>query len=193
MLSSYELHEHEADLLDYATTISWDLAPEDNAYVFRRVIRAFANYSKFCVDPVEHPNTPFQAALERLGACDEARGWVGSKTLDEAWRACDESDWMKFLLAKCKLDLDNAEFAECEDLSADEQCEWYRNNRTPAQLAKALKLTEKKLYVFYEVEGYGHLAVGPCANESFAQIQMADIQTYAGVTNAHMAYVEEPI
>ena len=41
-----------------------------------------------------------QRLLERLGACDEAREWVGDRTLNQAWAECVRPDWMLWLHAR---------------------------------------------------------------------------------------------
>ena len=38
--------------------------------------------------------------LKRLGACAEAREWVGSRTLAEAWAECERPDWLLWLHAR---------------------------------------------------------------------------------------------
>lgn len=35
--------------------------------------------------------------LEKFNACQEARNWVGDKTLEEAWSTCHRGDWMFWL------------------------------------------------------------------------------------------------
>ena len=41
-----------------------------------------------------------QTILERLGACKDAREWVGTRTLAEAWAECERLDWMLWLHAR---------------------------------------------------------------------------------------------
>ena len=41
-----------------------------------------------------------QTILERLGACADAREWVGDRTLDQAWAECERPDWMLWLHAR---------------------------------------------------------------------------------------------
>ena len=41
-----------------------------------------------------------QKLLERLGACGEAREWVGDRTLEQAWAECESPDWMLWLHAR---------------------------------------------------------------------------------------------
>ena len=41
-----------------------------------------------------------QTILDRLGACKEAREWVGGRTLAEAWAECKRPDWMLWLHAR---------------------------------------------------------------------------------------------
>ena len=38
--------------------------------------------------------------LSRLGACEEAREWVGDRTLEQAWAECESPDWMLWLHAR---------------------------------------------------------------------------------------------
>lgn len=43
---------------------------------------------------------PQHTTLETLGACQPARAWAaGYATLREAWEACDQADWMLWLVA----------------------------------------------------------------------------------------------
>lgn len=42
--------------------------------------------------------TPTQSYLRILGACTEARVWVGERPLGEAWDVCTNSAWMGWLL-----------------------------------------------------------------------------------------------
>lgn len=39
----------------------------------------------------------FQDHLEEMGACTEARDWVGGKNLVEAWAQCEQAQWMLWL------------------------------------------------------------------------------------------------
>ena len=48
------------------------------------------------------PKTAFQELLKRLGACEEGRRYVGSRTLPHFWQECDRGDWMLWLCAKMK-------------------------------------------------------------------------------------------
>ena len=41
-----------------------------------------------------------QNLLIRLGACAEAREWVGDRTLEQAWAECESPDWMLWLHAR---------------------------------------------------------------------------------------------
>ena len=43
-----------------------------------------------------------QTILERLGACAEAREWVGDRTLEQAWAECERPDWMLWIHARSK-------------------------------------------------------------------------------------------
>ena len=43
-----------------------------------------------------------QKLLIRLGACEEAREWVGARTLEQAWAECVRPDWMLWLHARSK-------------------------------------------------------------------------------------------
>lgn len=42
--------------------------------------------------------------LDGLLACDEAICWVGNRTLAQAWRECERSDWMMWLLRELEID-----------------------------------------------------------------------------------------
>lgn len=46
------------------------------------------------------PKTPTQTYLFRMRprACLEARRWVGTRTLRQAWRDCHRADWMAWLV-----------------------------------------------------------------------------------------------
>lgn len=46
----------------------------------------------------------FQSKLIKLGACDEAKVWVGSQTLAKAWRECPRGDWLLWLAARAGVD-----------------------------------------------------------------------------------------
>ena len=41
--------------------------------------------------------TKFQALLEKLNACQQARNWVGNKTLAAAWKTATNPSWMLWL------------------------------------------------------------------------------------------------
>ena len=43
----------------------------------------------------------FRDDLRRLGACSDARAWVGDQTLDEAWASCASAQWMLWVLTRC--------------------------------------------------------------------------------------------
>ena len=68
-------------------------------------------------NPNRIPNTRFQRILSRMGACDEARKWVGSKTLAQAWKKINDVSWMVYLLRK----LDFVE-CTCSNTSPRENC-----------------------------------------------------------------------
>jgi hypothetical protein len=42
----------------------------------------------------------FAELLIELGACKEAREWVGERTLRDAWAECDNASWMLWLIYK---------------------------------------------------------------------------------------------
>jgi len=46
------------------------------------------------------PNTVYQSKLSNLGACGEAREWVGSKSEREAWLTCPRADWLLWFASK---------------------------------------------------------------------------------------------
>lgn len=46
------------------------------------------------------PDTPFQHWLADLNACRDARVWVGTKTVVEAWAEIDKKDWMEWFLER---------------------------------------------------------------------------------------------
>ena len=46
----------------------------------------------------------FRDQLVALDACPEAVRWVGNRTLEQAWRECERSDWMLWLLRELKID-----------------------------------------------------------------------------------------
>lgn len=43
-------------------------------------------------------DTPLQEALAVLGACQEAREWVGEMTVEEAWVSCTRQAWLRWIL-----------------------------------------------------------------------------------------------
>ncbi len=45
----------------------------------------------------DYPDTLFQRQLAHLGACHDARKWVGTKTFREAWATCPYGSWMRFI------------------------------------------------------------------------------------------------
>lgn len=49
-------------------------------------------------NPNRIPNTRFQRVLARMNACKDARLWVGSRTLAQAWAEAEHSSWMGFLV-----------------------------------------------------------------------------------------------
>lgn len=46
------------------------------------------------------PDTELQRELASLNACDDARKWVGGKSLTEAWNTCERGDWMLWLVGR---------------------------------------------------------------------------------------------
>jgi hypothetical protein len=42
----------------------------------------------------------FKEFLISINACDEAREWVGDKTIKEAWEQCERGDWMLWLFRR---------------------------------------------------------------------------------------------
>jgi hypothetical protein len=47
----------------------------------------------------------FRERLVELRACDESREWVGNKTIEEAWKTCENPQWMLWILIKTDFDL----------------------------------------------------------------------------------------
>ena len=48
--------------------------------------------------------TSFAQQLQKMHACHQAVTWVGRRTLEQAWRECERSDWMLWLLHKLRID-----------------------------------------------------------------------------------------
>ncbi len=49
------------------------------------------------------PRTKFQNHLHALGACNEARRWVGRKTIGQAWNTTTERQWMVWMVIVTEL------------------------------------------------------------------------------------------
>jgi len=47
----------------------------------------------------------FRDQLQRIGACAEAKEWVGDKTIEQAWETCEDSQWMLWILSRTDLNL----------------------------------------------------------------------------------------
>jgi hypothetical protein len=47
----------------------------------------------------------FREQLVKLKACNEAKEWVGDKTIEQAWKTCQNPHWMIWVLNKTDLDL----------------------------------------------------------------------------------------
>jgi hypothetical protein len=47
----------------------------------------------------------FRKKLEKLGACSESLKWVKGKTIEQAWKTCQKSEWMIWILTQTDLDL----------------------------------------------------------------------------------------
>lgn len=43
------------------------------------------------------PDTPLQRALEALGACTDARQWVGTATFEQAYASLMDDGWLEWL------------------------------------------------------------------------------------------------
>jgi hypothetical protein len=59
---------------------------------------------------------PLMPILRRLGACNDAKRWLGRKrfrTFTEAWTHCDHAGWMLWLVAKA---------LDCERGVANDNC-----------------------------------------------------------------------
>ena len=47
--------------------------------------------------------TDWKAKLKALGPCPEAYRWaIKHKTLREAWRMCERTDWMRWMVTQCE-------------------------------------------------------------------------------------------
>ena len=46
----------------------------------------------------------FAEQLRKMNACTNAVEWVGTRTLEQAWKECERSDWMLWLLQKVGVD-----------------------------------------------------------------------------------------
>jgi hypothetical protein len=47
----------------------------------------------------------FREQLVKLRACSEAKDWVGDKSTEEAWKTCENPQWMLWILTKTELDI----------------------------------------------------------------------------------------
>ncbi len=47
----------------------------------------------------------FRDQLEKLDACNDSLEWVKGKTIEQAWKTCEYSEWMLWFLTKTDLDL----------------------------------------------------------------------------------------
>lgn len=56
----------------------------------------------------------FHARLHALGACREARTWVGCRSLRTAWRLCERADWMLWLAGVAGVDARLVTRAACD-------------------------------------------------------------------------------
>ncbi len=56
----------------------------------------------------------FASQLARLGACSEARNWVGRKPIRTAYRTCERGDWMLWIAARAGVDRKVIVLAACE-------------------------------------------------------------------------------
>jgi hypothetical protein len=48
--------------------------------------------------------TPLKQKLKELNACDEAMGWVGDRTIEEAVNDCHRGDWLLWLGQRIEID-----------------------------------------------------------------------------------------
>jgi hypothetical protein len=47
----------------------------------------------------------FRDQLKNMGACRKSLEWVEDKTIEEAWKTCEKSQWMIWVLSQTDLDL----------------------------------------------------------------------------------------
>lgn len=45
-------------------------------------------------------NAQLKRKLKSLGACEEAREWLGKRDLETAWKECERPDWMIWLAGR---------------------------------------------------------------------------------------------
>jgi hypothetical protein len=93
--------EYERKFRRRAKRVCTQTAPKDPE-VAKMLEVKWGNYAAddyYIIETVGYlPNTAFQRLLGRLHACTEARLWVGSKSMAEAWATSRRADWMYWLL-----------------------------------------------------------------------------------------------
>jgi hypothetical protein len=63
---------------------------DDRVYVFRAVVKMSSSKS----------TEKIATYLGLIGACVEARTWVGDRTVEQAWAECERGDWLIWILAR---------------------------------------------------------------------------------------------
>jgi hypothetical protein len=80
--------------------------------------------------------TKTQQYLQSIGACAEARAWVGERTLKQAWESCERLDWLKWLLrAPINAEYEAEYEAKCAPINAE-----YEAKRATVDAEYAAKL-----------------------------------------------------
>ena len=76
------------------------------------------------------PNTETQEYLNDIGACAEARTWVGERALQDAWNDCTRLDWLRWLVTTAAYaelrKVTEAAYAELHKVTAPARAEYDR-------------------------------------------------------------------
>jgi hypothetical protein len=125
--------------------------------------------------------------LERFNACQEARDWVGDKTLEEAWNTCHRGDWMLWLYKRMYPD-NLRELTLAKGHCVNTVRHLMKDNRSLKAVDAAIAFGEGKINradaAAYVVAAYA--AVYAAADAAYAA--SAAYAAYAAVDNVDAAY-----